>query len=59
VKRLFLFHHDPEHDDKFIQGMVDHAREFAASRGSALQIDAAREGEEVVLGEGSQSPTGC
>jgi len=49
VKRLFLFHHDPAHDDCFISGMVAHARQLAATAGSPLQIEAAREGEQVVL----------
>lgn len=52
VKRLFLFHHDPGHDDAFIHAMLDGARNLAAAKGSALVIDAAREGEEVVLGTG-------
>jgi len=49
VKHLFLFHHDPGHDDEFISDMVDRARELALSKGSALEIDAAREGEEIFL----------
>ncbi len=49
VKRLFLFHHDPEHDDPFIHAMVGRARELAVSKESTLQIEAAREGDEVTL----------
>ncbi len=49
VKRLFLFHHDPTHDDERVREMRDHARELAAAHGSKLIIDAAREGEEFFL----------
>lgn len=51
VKRLFLFHHDPDHDDAKISAMVEHAREMVRAAGSALRVDAAREGEVVKLGE--------
>ena len=44
VKRLFLFHHDPEHDDEKISQMVEQARKLAAAKGSALEIEAAQEG---------------
>ena len=40
-------HHDPTHDDEFIERMVGHARELASS--CDIEIDAAREGEQVVL----------
>ena len=49
VKRLFLFHHDPAHDDRFISGMLNHAREIAEKAGSKLRVEAAREGEEITL----------
>lgn len=49
VKRLFLFHHDPDHDDDFIDRMVDWARELIAMQGETLPVEAAREGVEVVL----------
>ena len=49
VKQLFLFHHDPDHDDARISRMVAHARELAASHNSPLIIEAAREGLEVPL----------
>jgi len=44
VKRLFLFHHDPDHDDAKITAMVQHARQVAAKLGSPLKIEAAAEG---------------
>jgi ribonuclease BN (tRNA processing enzyme) len=49
VKRLFLFHHDPDHTDEQISRMVARARELAARRHSNLIIEAAREGYELVL----------
>ena len=47
VKRLYLFHHDPAHNDAQIDAMLAHARELAA--GSALEVFAAMEGEVVTL----------
>lgn len=49
VRKLFLFHHDPDHDDDQITAMVDWARELVRVRGVPMEIDAAREGVEVVL----------
>lgn len=49
VKQLYLFHHDPNHDDAKIAQMVAHARNLVAQRGGALQVDAAREGLTVQL----------
>ena len=49
VRRLFLFHHDPDHADDQVSRMVARAREIALRRHSPLIVDAAREGCEVVL----------
>jgi phosphoribosyl 1,2-cyclic phosphodiesterase/CheY-like chemotaxis protein len=49
VKRLFLFHHDPTHDDARISRMLAHARGIAARNGDSTLVEAAREGLEVVL----------
>jgi len=49
VRRLFLFHHDPDHTDEQISRMVARAREIALRRRSPLIIEAAREGCEVLL----------
>jgi len=49
VKRLFLFHHDPDHDDATIDRMVEHARRLVMERKSTLQVEAAREGGTVEL----------
>ena len=47
AKHLFLFHHDPSHDDARVSRLVGHARELAASHGSELVVEAAREGLEI------------
>ncbi len=44
VKQLFLFHHDPEHDDQKISEMVTNARALVAEQQGGLKVDAAREG---------------
>ncbi len=44
VKQLFLFHHDPEHDDQKISEMVTSARAVVAEQQGELRVDAAREG---------------
>ena len=49
VKRLFLFHHDPGHDDAYIARMEAHARELVAQNGGDLIVEAAREGTVCVL----------
>jgi phosphoribosyl 1,2-cyclic phosphodiesterase/CheY-like chemotaxis protein len=49
AKRLFLFHHDPNHDDDKIARMVEEAKAIVAERGGRLVVEAAREGLEVVL----------
>jgi phosphoribosyl 1,2-cyclic phosphodiesterase/ActR/RegA family two-component response regulator len=49
VKQLFLFHHDPGHDDERISRMLARARDIAFEAHSAIHIEAAREGLEVPL----------
>jgi phosphoribosyl 1,2-cyclic phosphodiesterase/ActR/RegA family two-component response regulator len=49
VKQLFLFHHDPEHDDARLTQMVARARQLVAEQKGALQVEAAREGAVVEL----------
>jgi len=49
VKQLSLFHHDPDHNDKRIDGLVRHARQLVAKRRATLQVDAAREGMTIKL----------
>lgn len=52
VKRLFMFHHDPAHDDRFVSSMLMHARQLAEKSGSSLIVEAAREGAEIALKQG-------
>jgi phosphoribosyl 1,2-cyclic phosphodiesterase/CheY-like chemotaxis protein len=49
VKRLFLFHHDPDHDDARLDQLLAHARELVARKKSPLQVDNATEGVVVEL----------
>jgi len=49
VKNLFLFHHDPEHDDEKVGQMVRHARKLVKQHNGKLKVDAAREGAAVEL----------
>ncbi|HAK07329.1 MAG TPA: hypothetical protein DCO65_08725 [Spartobacteria bacterium] len=50
IGQLRLFHHDPDHDDAKIEEMVKAARKLVAQRGKRLEVAAAREGEEILLG---------
>ncbi|HEV7405694.1 MAG TPA: response regulator [Chthoniobacteraceae bacterium] len=46
VKHLYLFHHDPAHDDARIDALLQHAQALVAARpGATLVVRAAREGE--------------
>jgi phosphoribosyl 1,2-cyclic phosphodiesterase/CheY-like chemotaxis protein len=50
VGKLVLFHHDPNHDDEMIDKMLEHARALVAQSGKPLEVEAAREGAEILLG---------
>ncbi len=50
VKRLFLFHHDPCHDDRTISNKLMHARDLVRQAGGSMRVEAAREGEQFTLG---------
>ena len=49
VRKLALFHHDPDHDDTMIDKMVGRARALVAKSDKMLEIVGAREGEEYLL----------
>jgi phosphoribosyl 1,2-cyclic phosphodiesterase/CheY-like chemotaxis protein len=49
VKRLFLFHHDPRHDDDHMNRMVEWGRNFVQMLGESVEVQAAQEGLEIVL----------
>jgi len=50
VKRLCLFHHDPERSDKQVDNFLKHARQLASQQQAKLKVDAAREGMIIRLG---------
>jgi phosphoribosyl 1,2-cyclic phosphodiesterase len=51
VRKLVLFHHDPNHDDAMVDEMVKQARALVTKSGKVLEVVAAREGEEFLLGQ--------
>jgi phosphoribosyl 1,2-cyclic phosphodiesterase/CheY-like chemotaxis protein len=54
VKRLFLTHHDPTHDDEFLTRTAEQAQAIAQAAGSPMRVSVAREGfEETFEGDGS------
>jgi phosphoribosyl 1,2-cyclic phosphodiesterase len=48
ARRLYLFHHDPAHDDARMDAILAYARKLA--EGTPMQVFAAMEGEVVSLG---------
>jgi diguanylate cyclase (GGDEF)-like protein len=55
VKRLALFHHDPTHDDAFMDRFEASARARMAALGGSVDVFAAREGTEFEI-EGTGRP---
>jgi len=49
VERLVLFHHAPSHDDTMLDAILNDAQRLVRESGKKLEVDAAREGEEVLL----------
>jgi len=49
AEQLYLFHHDPTHDDDFIDGMLEHAKGLVRQSGSLLKVQAAVEGSEISI----------
>jgi phosphoribosyl 1,2-cyclic phosphodiesterase len=49
VRRLFLTHHDPSHDDEFIADVERKAQQLALSLGSKLEVCCAYEGCEITV----------
>jgi phosphoribosyl 1,2-cyclic phosphodiesterase len=52
VPRLFFFHHSPERTDTELATILQEARDVMRRSGCALRVDAADEGEEIVLEAG-------
>jgi phosphoribosyl 1,2-cyclic phosphodiesterase len=50
VPRLVLTHHDPSHDDAFIARVEEQAQALARRLGSALEVQCAYEGCELLVG---------
>jgi CheY-like chemotaxis protein len=55
VRNLFLTHHDPTHDDAFLDGIEAKAQELAKSLGSDLIVHCAREGFHATFENGSET----
>lgn len=49
VRKLFLSHHDPLHDDAFVANIEQRAREVAKQAGSAVEVFCAAEGWEETV----------
>ena len=49
VRRLFLTHHDPSHDDAFVARIEQRAQDLARRLGSSMEIQCAFEGCEIVI----------
>src|SRR5213080_1859002 len=49
VRRLVLFHHEPEHGDAEVDGLLTAARRAAKARGTPAEVLAAREGMTLTL----------
>lgn len=49
VRKLFLSHHDPLHDDTFVAEIERRAQEVAKRAGSSMEVLCAAEGSEVVV----------
>lgn len=47
VRQLALTHHDPLHDDSFLEGLEASAQQLARSRNFSLHVFCAREGAEI------------
>jgi phosphoribosyl 1,2-cyclic phosphodiesterase/CheY-like chemotaxis protein len=58
VRQLFLFHHDPDHDDARVDAMLEHARRLVSEQKATLLVEAAREGDVVELAAISRPKTG-
>ena len=49
VKELYLFHHDPNHDDAAIEAIQKHSNEIIREKGSSLICHIAKEGMTIDL----------
>ncbi|MGH7570047.1 MAG: MBL fold metallo-hydrolase [Gemmatimonadales bacterium] len=49
ARRLVLFHHEPEHDDRAMDGLLEQARKAAKARRRPAEVLAAQEGMQLTL----------
>ncbi len=49
VKRFGLFHHDPEHGDSVMDGLISRLQELLEQKDTNMRLFAASEGREIVL----------
>ena len=49
VKKFAIFHHDPSHDDDFVDGMVQEAKQLTGLYNGTTECVGAREGLEIVV----------
>jgi len=57
VKQVILSHHDPEHEDDFLDKLEAHCKEYVRNAGSDLNVALAAEGLEIHLPEAAaQAP---
>ncbi len=49
VRKLILFHHDPSRTDKEVSVIERHCKRIVKDQKSGLEVEAAREGAEIVL----------
>jgi len=49
VRRLYLYHHDPSHDDETVAAMEAFGRKFFAERGLEIECLAAAEGHSISI----------
>jgi len=51
VKKLLFFHHAPHRTDRELSDIVARARESVASEGKSFEVDAAAEGDDILIEE--------
>jgi ribonuclease BN (tRNA processing enzyme) len=49
VKRLVIFHHDPSHDDAFLDGILEFCQSTIADRNYTFSCSLAQEGTSIEL----------
>lgn len=60
VRELALTHHDPAHDDAFIKGVEERARDYAKQLGTVVRVCCAYEGLDLAVEpHGARHPAGA